>query len=103
MIEGARSLPVTTDREHWYARTEPMTEVQRVVYRFLRLAEPQEEWFSDVRRAFERACEHLQDDSAAPLEIIQDEELVMDSFDLYGLCACYDDWQAGVGAHPLGG
>ena len=100
MAQEARSLPVTVRREHWYPGSVTMSEAQLVVYRFLQFAEAREEWFADVRRAFERACEHLQDESAAPLEIVEGEELVMDSFDLYGLCACYDDWQAGRGAHP---
>lgn len=79
-----------------------MPEALAVIYRFLRLSELVEEVHTDVRLAFDRACEHLVDESAAPLEIVRGSEVVLDSYDIYGLCECYDDWRDGEGVHPLG-
>jgi len=76
---------------------------ERVVYRFLRLAQQEEEEFTELRTAFDRACEHLEAESAAPLEIVQGEDVLLDAFDLYGLCECYYDWKDGQAQHPLTG
>ena len=78
-----------------------MPEALAVIYRFLRLSELVEEVHADVRLAFDRACEHLVDESAAPLEIVRGSEVVLDSYDIYGMCECAVDWKDDEALHPL--
>ena len=79
-----------------------MTDTGPILYRFLRMTQEVQEEFAELRSAFDLACEHIEDESAAPLEIVQGEEVLLDAFDLYGLCECYYDFKAGHGHHPLG-
>lgn len=73
-----------------------------MVYRFLERGRCMEASFDDTRAAFDRACEDLETETAAPLEIVRAGETVFSSFDIYTLCDGYFEWRRGTAPHPLG-
>jgi hypothetical protein len=75
-----------------------------VTYRYLRLAREHELEFDDVRAAFDRACEHLTEEAAAPLEILDARgQVVVSLGELCELSEVWVAWRQGHGSHPLDG
>jgi hypothetical protein len=72
-----------------------------VVYRYLQRAQTFEIELEGIRIAFDQACNDIELDRAAPLEIRVAGEVVYTLGDLCELLPDWLDWRDGLASHPV--